>query len=261
MIVPREEVGMKRQTCGLFFFAVIGLLTSIAVAGTPTVTIYFDEALTVKSVDRLSPGQHTLYVVAENFDAYLTAIEYKIDYPAGMTWVRDVDLPVVKIGATPDGIAQAWGTPLDAFVPVVIAKAVVRWEPTDGFRGVVEVKPHPKTGFIRATAAPEHNIIKATGGRAGDRSSPNPNQPVLRGADPNPFNPATQITYFLPQKEHVRLSVYDVAGRLVGQLVDDVQGGGEHTVEWRADDLPSGVYFCQLEVGGVLENKKLILLK
>ena len=249
---------MKRQTCGLFLFAVIGLLTSIAVAGIPTVTIYFDEALTVQSVDRLSPGQHTLYVVAEYFDAYLTAIEYKIDYPAGMTWIRDVDLPVVKIGATPDGIAQAWGTPIDAFVPVVIAKAVVQW---DGTRGVLEIKPHPKTGFIRATAAPDHHIIEAKGGRASDKSSLDPNQAVLRGANPNPFNPATQITYFLPQKEHVRLSVYDVAGRLVVQLVDDVKDGGEHTVEWRADDMPSGVYFCQLEVGDVLENKKLILLK
>ena len=252
---------MKRQTCGLFFFAVIGLLTSIAVAGTPTVNIYFDEALTVQSVDRLSPGQHTLYVVAENFDAYLTAIEYKIDYPAGMTWMRDVDLPVVKIGATPDGIAQAWGTPIDAFAPVVIAKAVVRWEPANESRGVLAVKPHPKTGFIRATAAPDHRIIQAKGGSASDKSSPNPSQAALLGANPNPFNPATQITYFLPQKEHVRLSVYDVAGRLVEQLVDGVQGGGEHTVEWRAGDLPSGVYFCQLEVGDVFENQKLILLK
>lgn len=252
---------MKRRTCGLFFFAVIGLLASIAVAGTPTVAVYFDEALTIQGVDRLSPGQHTLYVVAENFEAYLTAIEYSIDYPPGMTWIEDVDVPVVKIGTTPEGIAEAWGTPLDAFSRVVIAKVLVSWEPPSESPDALEVKPHPKTGFIRATAAPDHHIIKAKGGRAGNSSARELNEPALLGANPNPFNPATQITYFLPEKEHVRLAVYDVAGRLVVQLVDGVKDGGEHTVEWRADDMPSGVYFCQLEAGDVLQNQKLILLK
>jgi hypothetical protein len=236
-------------------------LTSIAVAGTPTVSVYFDEAMTLQSVDRLSPGQHTLYVVAEDFDAYLTAIEYQIDFPAGMTWIEDVDMPEVKIGTTHEGITQAWGTPIDAFSPVVVAKVLVDWRPADASGGVLEVRPHPRTGFVRATAAPDHHVIKAKGGRAVDKTSPKLNQPALLGANPNPFNPSTQITYFLPQKAQVRMSVYDVGGRLVVELVDDVKGIGEHTVEWRADDVPSGVYFCQFEVGSVVENKKLILLK
>ncbi|MEJ2722244.1 MAG: T9SS type A sorting domain-containing protein [bacterium] len=255
---------MKWQTCGLFFAAIVGLVASAAVGGTPTVGVYFDEALTVRSVDRLSPGQHTLYVVAEDFDAYLTAIEYQIDYPAGMTWVKDLDLPVIRIGATPDGIAQAWPTPIDAFSPVVIAKALVRWEPGTGSRGDVTVKPHPGTGFIRATAAPDHHFIEANAlppENSGDKLPPDPTQPVLIGAKPNPFNPVTEITYFLPHRGQVRLSVYDVAGRLVALLVDQAQDAGEHAVGWRAGDLPSGVYFCRLEVGDFSQNKKLMLLK
>ena len=58
---------MKRQMLGLIFIAVISLLAWSAVAGTPAVTVYFDEALTMRSVDRLGPGLHTLYIVAEGF--------------------------------------------------------------------------------------------------------------------------------------------------------------------------------------------------
>ena len=73
---------MKRLTYGLFCVVAVGLVASVSIAGTPTVTVYFDEALTMRSVDRLSPGQHTLYIVAEGFDADVMAMEYKIDYPA-----------------------------------------------------------------------------------------------------------------------------------------------------------------------------------
>lgn len=255
---------MKWRTCGLFFAAIVGLVASVAVGGTPTLGVYFDKALTVTSVDRLSPGQHTLYVVAEGFDAYLTAIEYQIEYPIGMTWVKDLDLPVIKIGATPEGIAEAWPTPIDAFSPVVIAKVVVQWEPNEGSRATVLVKPHPGTGYIRATAAPDHNIIEATAlppEGSGDKLAPDPTQPALIGAKPNPFNPVTDITYFLPHKGQVRPSVYDVTGRLVALLVDEAQDAGEHAIGWRAGDLPSGVYFCRLEVGDFSQNKKLMLLK
>jgi hypothetical protein len=245
--------------------AVVSLVASVSVAGTPTVSVYFDEAMTMQSVDRLSPGQHTLYIVAEGFDAFLTGMEYKIDYPAGMTWLEDVDVPVVKIGKTTEGIAQAWGTPVDAHSAVVVAKVLVSWEPKNGTACKIAVVPHPKSGYVRATVAPDHEFVEAKGGTAfggtSDGLSLARNVPALYGANPNPFKPATQITYWVPTKEQVRLSVYDVAGRLITTLVDDVRDRGEHTVGWRADGLPSGVYFCRLEVGDVTESKKMMLLK
>ena len=256
---------MTRYLRGLVFVAVVGLLASAAVAGTPTVTVYFDEALTMQSVDRLSPGQHTLYIVAEGFDAHLTSIEYKIDYPAGMTWVADRDMPPVKIGTTGAGITQAWGEPIDGTSPVVVAKVVVRWDPAGSSNFEVAVKPHPVFGFVRATVAPDHRIVEAKGetsfGGVSGRSPSGGSEPALYEASPNPFNPVTQITYWVPERAHVRLSVYDVSGRLVTTLVDDVRDSGEHTVGWRADDLPSGVYFCRLEVDDFSANRKVMLLK
>jgi hypothetical protein len=245
--------------------AVVSLWVSVSIAGTQTVTVYFDEAMTVRSVDRLSPGQHTLYIVAEGFDAHLAAMEYKIDYPPGMKWIGDVDLPPLKIGKTTEGIAQAWPTPIDAHSPVVVAKVLVSWEPTDDSTCELAVVPHPGSGFVRAVAAQDHSIVEAQGQTSligADDGPTSPRKfPVLFGANPNPFKPVTQITYWVPQGEHVRLGVYDVTGRLIATLVDDARDRGEYTVQWRARDLPSGVYFCRLEVGDYTESKKMMLLK
>jgi hypothetical protein len=254
---------MKAQIRGLVFIAVISLFAAVSVAGPPTVAVYFDEGLTMRSADRLGPGLVTLYIVAENFDAHLTAIEYQIDYPAGVTWVADLDVPTVKIGTTVKGIAQAWAEPIDGFSRVVIAKSTVQWDA--GLSGEVTVRPHPTFGFVRATAAPDHRIIEAKGGISyvgkNDRTPSRGSEPVLYGSHPNPFNPVTQITYWLPQRAHVSLNAYDVAGRLVASLVNGMRDMGEHTVEWRADNLPSGVYFYRLDVGDFSERRKVMLLK
>ncbi|MEE9269905.1 MAG: PQQ-dependent sugar dehydrogenase [Candidatus Krumholzibacteria bacterium] len=91
--------------------------------------------------------------------------------------------------------------------------------------------------------------------------TPHLGAPSLGQNYPNPFNPVTRITYSLPQAGHVRLSVYDVAGRLIDGLVDTVQPVGEHAVVWDAAGLPSGIYFYRLQAGGVTETRKMVLLK
>ncbi|MHC4363513.1 MAG: right-handed parallel beta-helix repeat-containing protein, partial [Planctomycetota bacterium] len=88
-----------------------------------------------------------------------------------------------------------------------------------------------------------------------------PDQVVLHPAVPNPFNPVTRIRYALPSEGFVKLVVYDVTGRLVEQLVAQMQHAGEHIVTWDARKLRSGIYFYRLEVGSFTETRKLILLK
>ncbi len=78
---------------------------------------------------------------------------------------------------------------------------------------------------------------------------------------PNPFNPTAVISYQLPFVSNVVLKVYDVLGREVETLVDGRQTGGTHLVTFRADKLPSGVYFYQLQAGTFTETKKLTVLK
>jgi hypothetical protein len=256
---------MKRHMCMLMLVAVITMLASASFAGKPIITVYFDEALSLPSVDCLRPGLNTLYVVAEGFDANLTAIEYKIDYPPGMYWVEDQNVSPLKIGSTVKGITQAWAEPFDASSPVVVARVLVRWNPEKGSNAEIAVKPHPVFGSIRATAAPDHRIIEAEGGttqvRAGDRPAAYGNAPVLYGVYPNPFNPVTQITYWVPEKTRVNLTIYDVNGRLIETLVKGEKDRGEHTISWQAESLPSGVYFCRFEAGGFSENRKVMLIK
>ncbi len=78
---------------------------------------------------------------------------------------------------------------------------------------------------------------------------------------PNPFNPATTISYDLPQKEHVTLVIYDILGRQVETIVDNIQQPGKYKVTFNGSNLSSGVYFCRLQAGLFAETKKLILLK
>jgi len=83
---------------------------------------------------------------------------------------------------------------------------------------------------------------------------------------PNPFNPTTTITYEIPEAGVVRLSVYDAAGRLVKNLVNEKQSVGQHRVTWEGRDergveASTGVYFVRMEAGGKVQSKKMVFMK
>lgn len=78
---------------------------------------------------------------------------------------------------------------------------------------------------------------------------------------PNPFNPSTAINYQIPKDGLVKLSVYDILGREVKELVNEYQKRGEYNVKFDAVDLPSGVYFYKLQSGDFTETKKMTLIK
>lgn len=78
---------------------------------------------------------------------------------------------------------------------------------------------------------------------------------------PNPLTKATTITWQLPNHAPVILKVYDFTGRVIKTLVNENQSPGEHQVIFNAEGLPAGVYFYQLTVNGLVQTKKMILLK
>jgi hypothetical protein len=78
---------------------------------------------------------------------------------------------------------------------------------------------------------------------------------------PNPFNPSTTIKYQLAEKRRVTLKIYDLLGREMATLVDDLEEPGYKSVRWYAAGFASGVYFYRLDSGTFTSVKKLLLLK
>ncbi len=78
---------------------------------------------------------------------------------------------------------------------------------------------------------------------------------------PNPFNPTTTIAFSIANKSKVKLSVYNVVGEEVVELVNREMAVGMHTINFDASNLVSGIYFYKLIANDFIETKKLLLLK
>jgi hypothetical protein len=83
----------------------------------------------------------------------------------------------------------------------------------------------------------------------------------LLGNYPNPFNSTTTLRYELPSAAHVTLSIYNIEGRQVATLVNEVMTAGEHSILWSADAQASGIYFATLRSGDVTKSVKLVYLR
>jgi hypothetical protein len=83
---------------------------------------------------------------------------------------------------------------------------------------------------------------------------------------PNPFNPVTKITYQLPEESYVVISIYNLIGQKIVDLVSEVQQKGHHKVMWDSKDaksnlVSSGVYFYSITAGDHTALKKMVLMK
>ena len=83
---------------------------------------------------------------------------------------------------------------------------------------------------------------------------------------PNPFNPTTTISFSVPSEGHVQISVYDITGRLIANLVDRNMSEGYHHVVWDGKDISgldvsAGLYIYNLQAEGVSMTRKMILMK
>jgi len=88
-----------------------------------------------------------------------------------------------------------------------------------------------------------------------------PNKFVLQQNYPNPFNPTTTIQYELPQRSDVQITVYDLLGKEVTNLLSETQDAGYQSVKWNATNVSSGMYFYQIRAGELVQTRKMLLLK
>jgi len=88
----------------------------------------------------------------------------------------------------------------------------------------------------------------------------------LIGNHPNPFNPSTTISFSIQNNSNIELSIYNIKGQKVKQLVRDQFSAGEQSVVWDGRDensksVSSGIYFFKLNAGDFEKTKKMILIK
>ena len=93
-----------------------------------------------------------------------------------------------------------------------------------------------------------------------------PNVFALHQNYPNPFNPTTQINYDLPTASIVQVTIYDVMGRVVRDLLSESQDAGFHSLQWNATNnigevVSAGMYIYTIQAGSHLSTKKMVLLK
>jgi hypothetical protein len=156
--------------------------------------------------------------------------------------------------------------PLEAIV--VSSDWTVRTGSTSYSLGArVDVLGNPDEAVLTNNAAFDTLLVQATGAP----EVPHNPAPVRKEVSlalsvyPNPFSPRTTVRFFLPDRSHVRLAVYDLAGRLVDVLVDGRRDPGVHRVEWDGTNesraaVASGVYFARLEtVLGVRTSRFVVI--
>ena len=83
---------------------------------------------------------------------------------------------------------------------------------------------------------------------------------------PNPFNPETTLQYELPENCSVNITVYDLLGNVVYNLINTNQSSGYKSIKWNAtnnqgEPVSAGVYIYSIEAGEFRQTKKMILLK
>ena len=204
-------------------------------AGNRTQTLYFDGKLG----ENISLEQFSLPPVPPqgSFDARLTG-GYRLSESKEVTIeVQSSEYPLI-ISAT--GLISKSGL------------SYILCEIVDG----VEVGTHNLVDGERIVIGNENvSILKVS------KRQSIPTSFQLEQNYPNPFNPSTTIKYSVPEISFINLSVYNLLGERVAELVNKTLGAGEYKTDFDATELPSGVYFAKLESGNHKQTIKMILTK
>ncbi|KPL06639.1 hypothetical protein AMJ86_07755, partial [bacterium SM23_57] len=139
-----------------------------------------------------------------------------------------------------------WTGPTEAFNLVGI---ITQYDYTSPYEEGYQISPRSQDDFTPYTAVheAETNVVQEF---------------QLLPTYPNPFNPSTTISFLLPVgAENLRLSIYDVTGRLINVLRDAPTNPGNYSINWNAASLTSGTYFVRLEADNVVVTRTAVLIK
>jgi hypothetical protein len=108
------------------------------------------------------------------------------------------------------------------------------------------------------------DLLLSTGLRTDEQNTSNLNIPKVYSLSqnyPNPFNPVTKINYELPKDGMIKLVIYDILGREIKTLVNEIKQTGRYTVEFNGSGFASGVYFYRIQAGSFVQVKRMVLIK
>ena len=93
-----------------------------------------------------------------------------------------------------------------------------------------------------------------------------PERLAIKGPYPNPVQTTAQIQAWVPTRSHVNLDLYNVAGRRVSRILDEVMAPGRHSLEWGSvveskQRIPSGVYFLRLQSNGDVVRRRVLVVR
>jgi len=94
-----------------------------------------------------------------------------------------------------------------------------------------------------------------------EMNNPLPTVYSLSPAYPNPFNPITTVPYELPEKCDVNISVYDIQGRLITQIINDRKSAGYHQIKFDGSNMSAGTYIVNMSTSNFTSSQKIVLLK
>jgi hypothetical protein len=115
--------------------------------------------------------------------------------------------------------------------------------------------------FVSTTGITPEGGIESDGGDNPVLNSNMPKEFKLTQNFPNPFNPMTKINFALPKQGFVTLKIYDIIGREIKTLVNEVKQTGYYTVDFNGSSLASGVYFYRIQSGDFISVKRMVLIK
>lgn len=153
---------MKRV---LVIAAVLMVMGSLAYAQTPNVQVVYDEGYTTQTLSCAQGEIHIAYIVARNFNAFISAIEYNVEYGVGVQKFGEIPVSELVIGSTDDytnGFQVAWDLPQNAYQPVLTHMVSVKCL-AGCFDTPITVIPNVLTGFVRATNYPDNDFVYGIG--------------------------------------------------------------------------------------------------
>jgi hypothetical protein len=214
------------------------------------------------TVEETAAGRDRQLSIKIDSDIPLGAVEFEIPDPGGY-----INLTAPEIGSLVSGmdIYSGYGGGAHRYgILDLDGSGIINSGQGDVFRvnykGVNEIEVYPLRVFD------EFGIEMPTKYGAREKKEALPLQYELSQNYPNPFNPATTIKYTLVDQGHVELTVYNVLGQTVKQLVAGEQKAGQHAIVWDGTDnsghqVATGVYFYRLKTEQFTQSRKMTLLK